>query len=256
MKINKIKKISTNKYELVFETGEKLKTYDEVILKYNLLYKKDIDKDTYQELMKANDYYSIYNNSIKYLTKKMHSKKDFLKFIDKYEMSNSDKTRMVKELESLKLIDDDAYLKAYINDRFYLSSDGPNKIKDSLIKEGIKEEKINNELSKISQEEISSKIAKIVSKKLKTSKGSNYQIREKILLDMRNLGYNKEDVEPFIEDVDESSSLEKDYNKIYNSLKNKEKDLNKLEYKIKSKLYQKGYNLTSIDEIIAKKRID
>ena len=73
---------------------------------------------------------------------------------------------------------------------------------------------------------------------------------------MRNLGYNKEDVEPFIENVDESSSLEKDYNKIYNSLKNKEKDLNKLEYKIKSKLYQKGYNLTSIDEIIAKKRID
>ena len=71
-----------------------------------------------------------------------------------------------------------------------------------------------------------------------TSKGSNYQIREKILLDMRNLGYYKEDVEPFIEDVDESSSLEKDYNKIYNSLKNKEKDLNKLEYKIKSKLHQ------------------
>lgn len=256
MKINKIKKLSANKYELVFETGEKLKTYDEVILKYNLLYKKDIDKDTYQELMRANDYYSIYNNSIKYLTKKMRSKKDFFKFIDKYEMSNSDKTKMVKELESLKLIDDDAYLKAYINDRFYLSSDGPNKIKDSLIKEGIKEEKINNELSKISQEEISSKIAKIVTKKLKTSKGSNYQIREKILLDMRNLGYYKEDVEPFIEDVDESSSLEKDYNKIYNSLKNKEKDLNKLEYKIKSKLHQKGYNLTSIDEIIAKKRID
>jgi SOS response regulatory protein OraA/RecX len=256
MKINKIKKLSTNKYELVFETGEKLKTYDEVILKYNLLYKKDIDKDTYQELMRANDYYSIYNNSIKYLTKKMHSKKDFFKFIDKYEMSNSDKTRMVKELESLKLIDDDAYLKAYINDRFYLSSDAPNKIKDSLIKEGIKEEKINIELSKIDEEELNSKIAKIVSKKLKTSKGSNYQIREKILLDMRNLGYNKEDVEPFIENVDESSSLEKDYNKIYNSLKNKEKDLNKLEYKIKSKLYQKGYNLTSIDEIIAKKRID
>ena len=50
--------------------------------------------------------------------------------------------------------------------------------------------------------------------------------------------------------------MEKDYNKIYNSLKNKEKDLNKLEYKIKSKLHQKGYNLTSIDEIIAKKRID
>ena len=256
MKINKIKKISTNKYELVFETGEKLKTYDEVILKYNLLYKKDIDKDTYQELMKANDYYSIYNNSIKYLTKKMHSKKDFLKFIDKYEMNNNDKSRMIKELESLKLIDDDTYLKAYINDRFYLSSDGPNKIKDSLIKEGIKEEKIDIELSKIDEEELTSKIAKIVSKKLKTSKGSNYQIREKILLDMRNLGYNKEDVEPFIENVDESSSLEKDYNKIYNSLKNKEKDLNKLEYKIKSKLYQKGYNLTSIDEIIAKKRID
>ena len=40
MKINKFKKIGSNKYKIYFD-NESLIVYEDVILKYNLLYKKE-----------------------------------------------------------------------------------------------------------------------------------------------------------------------------------------------------------------------
>ena len=44
MKIDKIKKMSNNKYKIYFDDGDVLETYDEVIINTNLLYKKEIDE--------------------------------------------------------------------------------------------------------------------------------------------------------------------------------------------------------------------
>ena len=43
MKIKKISKKKGSLYELLLDTGEKINLYDDVILKYELLLKKEID---------------------------------------------------------------------------------------------------------------------------------------------------------------------------------------------------------------------
>lgn len=255
MIIKKIKKLRSGKYQIEFESGEKVLTYDEVILKHNLLYKKQLDTSDLNEINKSNDYYSVYNDLIKYLTKKVHSKKEYYKYIEKYTLNDSEKKRLTKELEDIKLLDDNHFLKAYISDRFYLSNDGPNKIKRELLEHGIEESAIDDELAKIPYEDLLDKTNKLITKKLKLAKGSSYMIRNKIYQDMNILGYDKKTIEEcFNNDIDDSSNMIKDFNKYYNEYTRKETDDNKLYFKIKQKLYQKGYSLKEIDELIQEKR--
>ena len=254
MKIDKIKKLTGNRYQITFSDKTKLITYDEVILKNNLLYKKELDPDELKIIEQENNYYSLYNESIKYLTKKMHSKLEYIKYLNKQDINKILKDKLLDDMTKLNLLNDDNYLKAYIYDKFHLTNDGPLKIKKELLNNNISLEKIEEELNKISDDEQKEKLKKLVNKRLKVTKGSNYQIKQKILMYLINLGYEKKNIEEFLINIDDSSSLEKDFNKIYLSLKTKEKDEDKLYLKIKQKLYQKGYSLSKIDEIINKKR--
>ena len=40
MKVNSIKKLSSSKYKIELDNGEKINLYDDVIIKNNLLYKQ------------------------------------------------------------------------------------------------------------------------------------------------------------------------------------------------------------------------
>ena len=61
-------------------------------------------------------------------------------------------------------------------------------------------------------------------------------------------------IELYLNDIDDSKSLEKDFEKYYRELSRKQIDYEKLYFKLKQKLYSRGYSLSSIDEIINKKR--
>lgn len=255
MNIKSIKKIGSDKYQIILNDNVKITTYDEVLLKNNLLYKKELTADEINEINKANGYYNIYSNLVKYINKKMRSEKEINEYLNKYELSISDKENLIKGLKNNGFINDIRFVKAYISDRLYLSNDGPNKIKNDLLKHNIEEEQIDIELCGINDEEFLNKLSKLVNKKLKSAKGSAYNVKQKVYYDMYNLGYSKEMVDSVFDiNLDDSSSLEKDFNKVYNDLIKKEKDEGKLHLKLKQKLYQKGYSLDKIDAIISKKR--
>ena len=50
MKIDKYEKFGKDKYRIFFNNGEVVETYDEVILKNNLLLKKEITSSEYQKI--------------------------------------------------------------------------------------------------------------------------------------------------------------------------------------------------------------
>ena len=251
MKIVKIKKLKNNKYQIEFDNNEKIITYDETILKYNLLYKKELSEKEINDIIKSNDYYNVYNDMVKFLTKKYHSKKECFDYMKKYNLKDDDKKRIVSDLNDIN------YTKAYVYDRFHLSNDGLNKIKNNLLVQNISENIIDNELKLISKDEIISKLNKLISKKMKFAKGSSFMVKQKIYNDLIMLGYEKSLIDScFDTEIDDSKSLEKEFDKYLKQYSKKEQDLNKLCLKLKQKLYQKGYSLSKIEEIINKKGLD
>lgn len=255
MKIEKIKKLNNSKYQIVLENGEKIIAYDEAIINNNILYKKELTREEINNLSKKNNYYNCYNSSIKYLTRSVRSEKDFDKFLEKFELNSEEKCKIRKELKSIGLLDDLKFASSFIHDKFNLNDYGPLKLRKELKEHNIDDEIINLEISKIEENEISNKAQKIIGKKLKTLKGSNYSVKQKLYIYMNNLGYKKEYVDIYFDaETDDSKMLESDYDKIYVKLSKKDLSNDELCFKIKQKLYQKGYSLSKIEEIIEKKR--
>lgn len=250
MKINKFKKIGSNKYKIYFD-NESLIVYEDVILKYNLLYKKDIDNDLLIEINKENYKSSIYDVSIKYISVRMRSKKELEEYLKKKKYDQKDIEETIKRLQSQDLLNDEKFAKSYINDKLYLTNYGLTKVKKDLLKLGVEEYIIDAIVNNIDLQVINDKLSKIIDKELKiNSKLPTNKLNNKIINRCINLGYNYEDILNILNDknIEGNSNIEYDYKKIYEKYKNKY-DEYKLNAVIKSKLYQKGYTIDEINNI-------
>ena len=121
MKINKIKKLASGKYKIEFDNNQKLTTYDEVILKNNLLFNKNIDSSKLNNIINDNDYYHIYNKCINYISIKMRSEKEIKEYIIKQD-ENANYQKIIKELKDKGFINDNIFLKSFIADKINLSN--------------------------------------------------------------------------------------------------------------------------------------
>lgn len=248
MKIEKITKTKSGKYILELDNKEKIKTYDEVILNNNLLFNKEISSELLNQINKENIYYDAYNKVLKFISTKMRSEVEINKYLDKLEVINKDE--IINKLRSINLINDNAFLKAYIYDKFNLSLNGPYKIKKELLDHNIDGNLIDEELNKYN-DLLSGRINKLITKKLKVNKKSVYMFKQKIVIDLIDLGYSKdmiiEELDKF--NLDESNNIKKDYDVLYKKLSKKYQN-NELKFQIKNKLFSKGYSIDNINEVI------
>lgn len=238
MKITKIKK-ENQKYKLYLDNNDKITTYDDVIIENHLLFNKEIDTDLLNQINLDNLYYDAYYKTINYITRKLRSLKEINIYLDKYNVNDENKNKIINHLTKIGLINDNNFASAYINDRLYLSNDGPNKIKKTLLEHNINEDKID-ELLNSKQNEFDEKLEKLVIKKIKSNtKYGGYYLKQKITNELINLGYNYENINMFYDDSLVSYNYEEEYNKLYKKLSKKysEEVLDKM---IKQKLYQKG----------------
>lgn len=250
MKIMKIQK-KNNKYKIILEDNNIIETYDEVIIKENVLYKKEMTDELKSKIEKENKNYEIYNNILKYIKTKLRSEYEIREYIKKNEIDNNREEELINKLKASKLIDDKTYTYAYIHDRMKFSNDGPYKIKKELLKNKIEENIIVEELNKIDKEEIYEKLKKQILKKLSANtKYSNNMIKQKLINYFITQGYEKEMIIEILENnlVSNTNILKKEYDKLYNKYKNKY-DEYELKRVIKQKLYQKGFSIDEINNI-------
>lgn len=257
MEINKIIKMKDNKYKIYIE-GDFIITYDNVILDNDLLYKKHIDDSLYKKIIVDTEYYDIYNKVVKYILKKRRSEKEIYEYIKKFNIDENKINKIINKLKELKLINDLEYCKAYINDKLYLSKCGINKIRIDLLEQNIPYDVIEEELKNIDINILNDRLEKLIVKKIKNNKKySNYLLKQKILNEMINLGYDKNNILEIIENNIESNAsiLETEFNKIYLKLKNKYSGV-ELKTKVKQKLIQKGFSMEEINKLLQEKTED
>lgn len=242
MKIQKYSKGKSNQYKVTIDDIE-YALYDDVIIKFGLLLKKDIDASELKDIIKYNDELDSYYLSIKYITKKLRSEKEIYEYLKKKEISENIIQNTIIKLRENKFLNDDLYLKAYINDQINLSNNGPLKISKNLLSLGLDETLINNSLSTIEESTWEEKIDKYVNKKISTNHNSSVKmLKIKIINDLINLGYEKEMITSIINryDIDDHDAYKKEYEKAKRQLEKKYEGY-ELERKIREKLYRKGF---------------
>lgn len=256
MKIIKYTKLKDNRYKIEFDDRDDIKLYDDIIIKYDLIRNKELDDKKLDDIIKDNDELEVYYKAIKFITTRLRTEKEiYNKFIKDYDSKIVNKT--IKKLKDEKYLNNDIYLRCYIDDQVLLNNIGPNKIKDNLLKLGLYEEDINNYLENIDREVWIKKLEKIIKKKINSNHNySNNKLKEKLLYDLSNMGFYKNMIEEVIEKSifkDDNSLLEKDYNKLYIKLSKKYSD-KELDFQLKNKLLQKGYYYEDINNIMENKK--
>lgn len=243
LKIVKYSKQSSSKYKLELDDGRKLVLYEDVILKYQLLLKKEIIDSEISNIENDNYEWDVYYtalNSIKSRVKSVYGLKESL-LKKEYPIELVDKA--CSKLIEQGYLDDRSFAKSYINNQIITTNNGPNKIKRELIKHKVSLDIICDELGVFDEDTQLEKIRKVATRLFKSNKSRGGAVlRNKIVNDLVNLGYEANLVYKVVDEFDYSNDRNiaaKEYDKLYKRLSRKYEG-KELEYKIKEKLYQKG----------------
>jgi regulatory protein len=239
VKINKFKKLGRNKYKVFFD-NEELTLYEDIILKYDLLIKKEISLDDLDKIIKDNEDYDAYNLALNYIEIKMRNRKELYTYLSNKGFERKLINSVISKIEKLGLLDEKAYIKAFINDKVNLSLDGPYKIKKALVDLDFNENDIDNYLNTFDNDIWKSKLEKLINKKKNLMKNkSYYMFIQKMKNDLFNLGYDSYMIDDYLSNIKyESNALEKDYDKACKKYSD--------ETKIINYLLRKGYSYEEI----------
>jgi len=240
MKINKYIKIGKNKYKVYLENNEVLVLYEDIILKYELLLKHEIND--IELIKKENEKYELYDKVLSFISKRIRCEKEIKDYLKKYTSDIEYIDNIINKLHDNKLIDNNLYIKSFIHDKINFTNDGPLKIKKYLIDLEFDNYLIEDLLTEFNHELQIEKINNYIEKNLKNNSKSLYAFKGKMLINLINLGYYKEDIISCLDKIslNEDNLKEKEKEKLIKKYSKKYKD-KELEMIIKRKLYEKGF---------------
>ena len=244
MKIIKYKKGVKGLYKVDLEDGTVLSLYEEVILKYNLLLTKEVNDNIKDEMFNYNLECEVYYVALNSIKSRAKSENDLRNYLINKEYPVDLVNKAIDKLSEQGYLNDRNYAKSFINSQIITSSNGPLKIERELLDKKIDYKIIAEELEVFTEEEQLNKIDKIICRMIKSNhtRGSMV-LKQKILNDLKNYGYEVSVINKIIDDYDfgsdEYSIAKKEYEKLYIKYSRKYSGA-ELNRKIKEKLYLKG----------------
>ncbi len=256
MKIENIKQLKTNLYQISVEKNNSFLLLDETILKYTLVKGKYISNLELKEIKKYDELMQTYYKCVKILKSKIKTTSEMIVYLKKDNIDDKDIEYIINKLKCIKLLNDESYLNSYINHRINASYYGPERIKKELLEKGLGEAKISLELAKIDNNIWLEKIEKIISKKLKSNhKYSSSDMKQKLIMYLINMGYSKKDLDCVKIEINSDNDnlfLEKEYLKLEKKYMNKSISKEEKYKKIISSLIRKKFTYEDIKKIIKK----
>jgi len=251
MRITKYQKSGKDKYRIYFDNNTSLLIYEDVIFENSLLYKKELDSEELEKVLFDNSVSILYNQAIKYLTLRIRSEEEIRKYLEKKEENIAIINLIIEKLKHQGYLNDEVFVKAFIQDKIYLSNYGPWKIKNELTKYIKDDNLINQYIENIDNQVILENMKKLIEKYIKINrKYSGNVLKQKIYNNLINLGYDKKMIYDELQNsnFNETENLIKEYQKLKKKYE-KKYDSYKLEMVIKQKLMAKGYNISDIDNV-------
>lgn len=192
MKIEKYKKIKDDKYRITLDNGTVIDIYEDVIIKNNLLYKKDIDINLLNQIENDNEYQKVYDMALKYIMVRLRSVNEIKVYLRKKNISLEVIDAVVDKLIKNNILNDDNFARAFIQDKLNFTSMGKYKLISELSILKVDNEIIDKYVNDISDDVWCERIDKLINKYLKSKhKYSGNVLKNKIYMYLVNLGYDK-----------------------------------------------------------------
>ena len=227
--------------------------YDDLIIKYELMLKREIDEKELDLIKKEQYQLESYYVALKFLNVKMRSEKEVTEYLRRKEYTREVINEAISKLRKQGYLNDILYGKSFTHDEFVLTPSGPLKVRKKLESIGLSEAEIDGILSSIQEDEWLSKLDKLMKKKLNTYRHDSVSsVKMKMQKYFFNLGYPYEMISLVMENIEfreDEDVIIKEITKLKKRLERRFSGV-ELERQIKSKMYQKGFSLDKIDNAI------
>lgn len=251
MKIIKYQKKKGNIYQIITSKGS-YDLYDDIIIKYELLLKKEIGDKDFSKIILENNMLKAYYEALKLISNRLKTSKEIKEYLIKKGYEEQEINYTIKRLKENNYLNHEVYIEAYIHDMLNLYLVGEQQILNNLLKLGFKETEVKPFLERIDPNIYREKISKYLTKKAKVNKKSALEFKRKMLNELLTKGFTKSDIELSLNNLeitDNEEELKKLIKKLYQKYISKY-DLYTTKQKIKIYLYQKGYHDISLDDYL------
>lgn len=243
LKIIKYKKTTKGRYKIYLDDNRELLLYEDAILKFELLLKKEIDEKYIMEVEVFNQECDVYHVALESINRRFKSVYDLKESLLKKEYPLEMIEKAIEKLKNQGYLNDRSFIKSYINNQIVTTNKGPYKIKRELGEHRVDSHIIDEELDIFCEELQLEKIRKVANRIYNSNRNKGGMVlKKKIVNDLVNLGYDSSVISKVVSDFDFSNDVEiarREYEKLYKKLSRKYEG-KELEYKIKEKLFQKG----------------
>lgn len=243
LKIERYKKTTKGRYKIYLDDGRELLLYEDVILKFELLLKKELTDEELLVIEMANQECDVYQVALASISSRFKSIYDTRLFLIKKEYPEEMIDKAITKLVKQGYLNDQSFAKSYINNQIITTNKGPYKIKKELLEHRVASDIIDIELRGFDIDTQLEKANKVATRLFNSNRSrGGIILKKKIENDLLNLGYELNIVTKVIEKFDFSNNKDianKEYEKLRKRLSRKYEG-KELEYKIKEKLYQKG----------------
>ena len=243
MKIEKYKKNRNGKYSIFLSDGREFVLYEEVILKCNLLLKKEINNTDIDNINKLNNEYEVYYAGLKLISNRSRSVYELKKKLREKEYSYELIENTVEKLLKQGYLNDELYARSYINTQIFTTTNGPIKIRRDLENNRIDSSIIDKEIELFDIDTQKEKVDKLISKWIKSNHNKGgLVLKQKIINNLKNKGYSYDIIITVIDNYtfsNDTKLAKKEYDKLYRKYSKKYSgyELDKI---IKERLYLKG----------------
>lgn len=174
----------------------------ELVYKENLKVNENVDIERLGTLAKEDNYIRCKNSSIRIIERSYKSEKEMK---DKLLLKGYDERTIERTLDFLKeynFLNDENYARIYVKDK--IKAEGKRKIKYTLIRKGIDDNLIEDELSKVLSDDLKEAALALALKKyntLKKRENDKYKLSQKLYRFLASKGYDFDLISQVVKEV-------------------------------------------------------
>lgn len=191
MQIIKYTKKGNGNYDILLDNNKKITLSEDLILKNNLLYKKEVDPYLLEGLLTENIKYDIYNKCVKYISIRLRSINEIKEYMKRLNADEETINNTIDRLLKNNLLNDEVFTKAFIQDKLNFTTMGPYRIEQELKRQHIDNTIISKYLYNIDKDILITKINKQINKLIKSNKKKD-NLKNKIYKNLLSLGYSND----------------------------------------------------------------
>ncbi len=263
MKVENLKKNSHLTYTVTFTDSDgQTKAYvvsEDLVVSHRLIKGKALDETTFRHFLADYSIDSMLLRTQSLLSRYPKTIYETVEYLRKLEVSESQLKLIIARLIQKRYLDDDNYVKMFIEKSFFMNGNGPLKIEFELKQKGVEDSLIKSSLEILSDAIIQKNLNQLFDKKLPAFSSKP---RAKAIILMKQYLYQKgyelsvcdgfvsKRSHLFTDDISERKLLEKDYQKYMKKLQQKELTSYELNQKLISHLMARGYRYDTIKQYI------